>query len=170
MTFWYNLKTLGLWYAIKRWTPIYWLRTHTIDRYHIINIKNQGDYTWGWCDRNYAMYLACFAILVEFCEKELPYSNTCYLSSDEWANAHGEMLLLYDWWKRGRAAEHDEVTAMFAKLDKMRFEKLGDGYSRLLPPTDQVAHDAWFKREHELEEKDEEMLARLLKVRDFMWT
>ncbi len=172
MSFWYELKIYGIWKAFKRWEPIYWLRTHTINRYHIINISGQGDYKWGWCDRDYAMYLACFAILVDFCEKEMPHTNTCYIEGDDWAQAHGEMLFLYDWWKRGRAAEHAEVSAMHARLDPIKWEKVEgeEGYSRLLPPVDRTAHDAWIQREHELEAKDEEMLARLMKVRGYMWT
>ncbi len=171
MGFWSNLKTYGFWYAFRRLQPIYWLRTHTINRYHIVDVRGQGDYKWGWCDRDHLMYLACFKILVDFCEKEMPHSHTCYLEGDNWAQAHGELLTIYDWWKRGRAIEHAEVSEMFKKLDPLRWEKVvNSDYSRILPPVDRAAHDAWIKREHELEAKDEEMLARLLKVRGYMWT
>jgi hypothetical protein len=62
----------SLWRRFKRWEPIYWLRTHTIDRYHLLDLRGQGDYTWGYLDPCHKMWLACFAVLCEFVEKEDP--------------------------------------------------------------------------------------------------
>jgi len=55
----------------------YWLRTHTIHRYHIINLKQPKDapieyaYDWGWIDRSEAIVLANFKLFCEFIEKEI---------------------------------------------------------------------------------------------------
>lgn len=50
----------------------YWIRTHTYNKYHIINIKApEHGYKWGWIDRDNMLFLACFKILCDFVEKEL---------------------------------------------------------------------------------------------------
>src|SRR5580692_4221700 len=65
----------GFMYYIRRWvidplsTAKYWLRTHTINRYHMIDIRTP-EYDWGWIDRDYAILAANFNILKEFVEKE----------------------------------------------------------------------------------------------------
>lgn len=159
-----------LWRRVRRFAPIYWLRTHIINRYHIIDIRGQGDYTWGWIDRDQAMFLACFKLLVDFCEGELVHARTSYLDDDAWADAHGELLFLYDWWKRGRAEEHAECMRLFEAVPRTEWKDLPNGYSELLPNRDPVAQAAWLKCEHALDEKDEAMFQRLIKARHFMWT
>jgi hypothetical protein len=158
-----------VWSAIKRWDPWYWIRAHTYNRYHIINISGQDGYKWGWIDRSHAMYLACFKILVEFVEQEDPTvglrteadyrgnpDSEYYIPDDEYNKYHKpaidhqleterEVRALYDWWKVTRDQEWTACYAMsrgknmYAEMDR-------------------------------LEAKDEEMLMRLMKVRQCLWT
>lgn len=184
-----------IWRKIKRWEPLYWLRTHTYNRYHIINISGQDGYKWGWIDRSHAMYLACFKLLEEFVELEDPEIGTRtekdyrgdpeVIPEDEWIKYHKpsiddqlegdrEIRALYDWWKTGRKQEHDAC------------DKILDGYSKdfddIFKPIPEKPGfleyiqdhspqwEAW-KLEHDrLEAKDEEMLQRLMKVRQRLWT
>jgi len=54
----------------------YWIRTHTYNRYHIIDIRQpknspgQYHYRWGWLDRSQVLPLAMFNILQDFVENE----------------------------------------------------------------------------------------------------
>jgi hypothetical protein len=54
----------------------YWIRTHTYNRYHIINVKQpknspyQYSYNWGWIDRCHVLPFAMFNILCDFVENE----------------------------------------------------------------------------------------------------
>ena len=153
------------WYKFKSWKPIYWLRCHLWDRYHIIDISGQDGYRWGWIDRDHAMYLACFKILTEFVEQEDPQvglrSEADYrgdLSENDWQQYYRSSVLkqieiekevraLYDWWKTGRALAH----ARAGDIRKRNF-------------------DDWCAEMTRLDDQDEEMLLRLMKVRRSLWT
>lgn len=157
-------KIQQLWRDIWGWKPLYWLRCHTFTKYHIIDIRGQDGYKWGWLDRDHAMYLACFKLLTEFVELEDPTvgqrTEADYrgdLDETEWLEFHRpsiipqlerevEVRALYDWWKTGRKQEWDACYAA-SNLKETKW----DEFTRL-------------------EEKDEEMLMRLMKVRRSLWT
>ena len=154
----------GLWRDIWGWRPLYWLRCHTFTKYHIIDIRGQDDYKWGWIDRDHAMYLACFKLLTEFVELEDPTvgqrSMEDYrgdLTQQEFDDFYKptvapqlerevEVRALYDWWKTTRKQEWD---ACYASSN---------------------LKETWWEEFTRLEEKDEEMLMRLMKVRRTLWT
>jgi hypothetical protein len=156
-------KIQGLWRDAWGWKPLYWLRCKTFTRYHIINISGQDGYKWGWIDRDHAMYLACFKLLTEFVELEDPTvglrTEVDYrgdLDEKEWLEFHRpsiipqlerevEVRALYNWWKAARKQEWDACYAL------KRGTEMYDEMNRL-------------------EEKDEEMLMRLMKVRRSLWT
>lgn len=145
----------------------HWIRCHVWNRYHIIDLSRHGSpsesYRWGWIDRDNAMFLACFLLLKDYVEQEdpkvglrtlddyAPHSRDWYEGEREgverqlvWAK---EVRALYDWWKTERKREHDEVHA---------------AYLRDAP--------GWCRNHDKLEERDEEMLMRLVKVRGHLWT
>lgn len=144
----------------------HWLRCHIWHRYHIINIAkyNPTGYRWGWIDRDNAMFLACFHLLVEFIEKEVGpnygfetldnyklrdrelYPDEVKMLNEQ-ITCHKEIRELYEWWRYGRKKEHSECDALY----KARRSK------------------EWRARMNELELKDEEMLMRLIKVRGALW-
>jgi hypothetical protein len=125
-------------------TPLYWLRTHTIHRYHMIDIRSPGNgYAWGWIDRSDAFLYANFAILVDFVEKEYPGLVKWDYDLDI-ESKRDEFIALYIWWTKERRREHDHVSS--------------------LPDVERLpAVEA-------LDRKDDEMLGRLIKVRHYLWT
>lgn len=133
----------------------YWLRTHTVHRYHIIDIRGEDGYAWGWIDRDHAMLLACFKLLRDFVERENPtvglggveayeHEGMCDGEREMIANQvarEKEVRAIYTWWTQDRErerAEHDDDRAI-------------GGY------------DWSFNR-------DQEMLLRLMAVRGSLWT
>src|SRR3990167_9471713 len=72
-----------IYYYVKRvW---YWIRCHTYNRYHIIDIRCK-DYKWGWIDQDHKMFLACFKCLEDYVEGE-----KCFETIDfEWDEEHRE--------------------------------------------------------------------------------
>jgi len=129
----------------------YWLRTHTINRYHLIDIRDKGEghgYRWGWLDRDEVMLLACFTVLRDFVEKEEPFEDGSAPESDP---AMAEIKDLYEWWMRGRKAEHDAVHAE-------------------IPPAAVVQADSDYQRTAALDDRDDAQLLRLMAVRRFLWT
>ena len=145
----------------------YWLRTHTVHRYHMLNLKcpTYGfHYEWGWFDRSELLFIAPFQILKSFVEDELPHAYVDWESDEPHSSARKEMQDLYDWWMTGRNKERDDMNAALDEgTDKSLPEK---GLSRYRGP----AWDAYIKESDRLETKDDEMLLRLIAVRKFLWT
>lgn len=133
----------------------YWFRTHTYNRYHIIDLRNaDGEYKWGWIDRREAILLACFKLLVDFVEKESPElknppirrtdcTDDYSIKSDEhWFTLNSEIHLLYKWWTEERLKD---LELYYSDL-------------RCDLPYDY------------LDNKNDEMLIRLMKIRQALWT
>lgn len=78
---------------------LYWFRTHTYNRYHIIDLRTKDIYKWGWIDQDNRMFIACFKCLEDFVEKEKPFEQTDYEWSDEARQEKKEIQELYNWWK-----------------------------------------------------------------------
>lgn len=128
----------------------HWVRCHTWNRYHLIDIRGDGDYDWGWIDRCEAMKLACFKLLRDFVDNEDPRCGYRTMADYEYEGMgeherreiqeqldnDAEVRTLYDWWVYAR--KHDWESGRFT----YRY----------------------------LEEKDDEMLDRLMKVRKTLWT
>jgi hypothetical protein len=174
---------------------LYWLKTHTYNRYHMLDIRNKKNgYSWGWLDRSEGILFANMAILVDFVEKEKAFeSHVDWLSAqeagesggdddpcgDSCRNSHAaakkEMLEIYNWWKDGRKAEHDAYDALLDKAynSPMTFESIGDGWSRMLksPTQEEIQlQDQAQEMDDNLTQKDKDMMIRLINVSDFMWT
>jgi hypothetical protein len=164
-----------VWRAIKRWEPLYWLRTHTYNRYHIINISGQGGYKWGWVDRDHAMFLACFTILDEFMTTEYP-GYVDWKADPETRKVNTELHLLHFWWKHQRQREQDEVYALhhnmweWARKQRKAAEDTVDFNAQFSTMDDHPMREEYWNMYEWLEKRDQEMLKRLIAVREWMWT
>ena len=157
---------------------LYWLRTHTYNRYHMLDMRSKvNGYTWGWYDRSTLILFANMALLRDFIEQEKAFDCHVDWDSDEGhKNARLEMLTIYDWWMKGRPAEHKKGDDLLeaAYPGPMVFEPIpGSTMLRLKndeTPELRKLRDQCIVMEEALEKKDEEMLIRLIKVRGYMWT
>jgi hypothetical protein len=86
------------------------------------------------------------------------------------------MLTIYEWWTKGRAEEHKKADELLevAYPSPIVFEPIpGSGMLQLKndeTPELRIIRDQCRVMEDALEEKDEEMMIRLIKVRGYMWT
>ena len=167
------LSTLRYWFKHIR----YWLRTHTYNRDHILNLKraepeNPNGY-WGWTDRCYSLMLANFLVLRDFVEQEHPWSLADDIAKLE-ANGdpngelpslrkqqadYEECMLLYRWWVKDRFAEYRDFEQREVETFE-RFKKTGDESDR----------EAWFAADLAKEKRNSEMLHRLVALRGYLWT
>ena len=196
---------------IRRWlersykTPLrqigqvlYWFRTHTYNKYHLIDIRcKRNGYSWGWIDKSEAILFANMAILVDFIEKEKAFeSHVDWRSAAEvggergtendpsgnecrggHAKAKKEILEIYNWWVKGRKEEYDALEAAHdeAYKDMTTDWKPCKDSPKFLemvttnPPSKEVVEALW-KQETALEDRDKEMMIRLIKVSGYMWT
>lgn len=149
-------KFIKLYFKI-RYLPIinfiinipYWIRTHTYNRYHIINLKKHRstsiDYKWGWIDKDYALLMVNFIILCDFVEEEKCFKKIDWRWSEGHQHAAKEIKELYRWWRFGRNREWEMMEVL-------------------------KNHDEIYNAEEALHKRDEEMLIRLIKIRRFLWT
>jgi hypothetical protein len=121
----------------------YWIRTHTYNRYHVLNLKDpRNGYRWGWHDRDGLMLIACFKLLSGFVEKEM--SQNCYYSEatehcPEWDRRaeQAEILALYKWWNEDRPKKMMDPNYVWNHVD---------------------------------DEEDQAMLKRLIEIREALWS
>lgn len=172
---------------IPFWRPIndvwYWLKCHLIPehRYHWLDLRQPGKncdhYTHGWRDVSERILYANFNLLCEFVEKEshhyfCPSDKDIEETSEEYGekaslinqrNNYREMMEIYNWWNFQRkfdARKKDELQHTwyeFHQKDPQSTETV-QAWALLLPATE--AFDA----------KENEMLIRLMKIRECLWT
>ena len=158
----------------------YWLRTHTYNRYHMIDIRfPRNGYNWGWLDRCEGLMFAMFAMLVDFVEKEKAFKSFVdWKGAQCHKDASTEMKNLYHWWKVQRAKDHDAYEALTDRhFDRHPFlsKVIHEGDHAILPSIVKGSDEekSWQKcndMKTALEEKDTEMMLRLVKIRHAMWT
>lgn len=183
--------------TIKRWldNAWYWLRAHTVHRYHLLDLRDRGEghgYTWGWIDRDWLMYLACFKCLTEYVEKEDPtvglggmeeypepeggWSEEDRQAIEAQVRIGREIRELYEWWTKERKKERVDLDAMLKDVHStMLTEPTDNGYHRVTGfaynvPDGQSRLEAWSTREAELDAKDDAQLLRLINIRRYLWT
>lgn len=144
---------------------LYWLRTHTWDRCHMIDIRNRRNgYAWGWLDRSEGLLFVNMAMLVEFVEKEHPFEMIDWDADEPHLEAAKELREIYEWWTIKRKIEHDE--------HEQRFDVAYEDCPSLPyepTPEQQKVHETLQVEEDKLDQKDTDMLIRLIKVRGSMW-
>lgn len=143
----------------------YWVQCHTLPsyRFHMLDLRNPGpgiDYTHGWLDRDTVMLYAAFTCLRQFVEREEPEDPAVWSTDDgtDWSEhkkRHDEVMALYDWWMRGRL---EDIVAEDRAFDVYDADKSEDTFK------------AWTDARQLVEDREQEMLIRLVKVRRYMWT
>ena len=95
-----HLKKIWEWWKYWRTWPfkyisyaLYWLRAHTLDRYHMLDIRDKRNgYAWGWMDRSEGILFANMAILVSFIEDEKAFD--CHVDWRSAAEMEGKRAAL----------------------------------------------------------------------------
>ena len=171
-----TIKYFTRWPRVK--DAFYWLRTHTYNRYHMLNLKeaepeNKDGYKWGWIDRTNALPLAAFLVLRKFVEEERPWNcSECIKKLEVDGDESGELLhlynqqkdyeeimSLYNWWVKDRLEENE------------RFEKnITDYYNAWKKDPTEDNKQKWFDAENARNKREEEQLIRLVKIRNCLWT
>lgn len=135
----------------------YWIRSHTYKRYHIVDVRGQAGFSYGWVDRDHLLLLACFKILVDFVEQERddllsegvrePTVDNHGYDDTHFREADREILSLYNYWKYDRAKMEAEMYDFKKYTQEERFQLMDI-----------------------FEQTEETNLLRLIKVRGYMWT
>lgn len=161
--------------------------------YNVVKIRSLRR---TWVDRDQVMFHAPFQILVDFVEKEwMPDGGTFFDIEKEKAAIVGtrpelipqlereleesiahnaktqEIWTIYNWWTKVRPYRQDPRE----HLRQPEYISDSNGFREmfLIDGDDELWHNAMQltrKLEEEWEKEDEEMLMRLIKIRDYLWT
>lgn len=164
----------NVWWPIKR--PIershYWLVSHLIPsrRYHMLDLRQEGGYRYGWQDVPEKMLYAMFNLLGEYLNKEQPYDlsddyTEAQINADaslkHQYDALNEARAIYHWWTVGRKREEQEeaeIRNLWWEAKKAKDPKRDEYWQKLQ------------KMKEDAETKTDEMIARLMKIRRGLWT
>lgn len=167
---------------LSRWPRLsnawYWLRTHTYNRYHLLDLRdsepeNREGYRWGWVDRCSAITLANFLILRQFVEQEKPWSCADRIKKLEAeGDPSGELTLL-----RAQQADYDECMTLYRWWIKDRFAEYEAfdrdeerARERYKADSSEDNRKAWFCAAEARSAREQEMLHRLISIRQYLWT
>jgi len=130
--------------------------------------KVTGEYRYGWLDSDHQILFALFNILNNFVKHEMPNS---YCPSEEEVshdasllnqrNKYLEIKAIHYWWNVDRRRQEKRKDHLLSDWHTAR------KYCRA------EEHQLWEnlrKAEADLEDKEEEMIMRLIKIRHSLWT
>lgn len=154
---------------------VYWLKCKTLPsyRFHLLDLRNPGpgiEYTYGFRDKPEVMLWACFALLREYIEKEEPEDPREGFAPEELESeplksqvaSYVEAKALYDWWMVTRLKEEKAVDLLYEHYSK-RKKEVGRDASEL-------DCKAWLEAEALRDRRAQEMLLRLVAIRESLWT
>lgn len=174
-------ETLPMWFNVhvkRRVTDVwYWIKCYTLPKYkyHVLDLKQpayveQGfpGYKYGWIDSDTKMLYALFNILNIFVKDEMP---NWYCPSEEEAQAEPHLLYQRNNWLETKAIHYwwnvERVRQMKVHYDLLH--KWSEAKRTDAPEAHQLWDDLQ-KIEKVQEDKEDEMIARLLKIRRSLWT
>jgi hypothetical protein len=168
-----NFIKYNIWFPVYR--PInnswYYLKCHVLTKhkYHLVDIRQRkseidsvDDYRYGWIDIDHRILLALFSLLDKFVEDEL-INYYCPTEEDikenpsyaQQRDTYNEILALYRWWTVTRKWDSKNISDLGSKWVKSKSEDDYEKYSNA---------------KKEFDEKEDEMIGRLLKIRRSLWT
>jgi len=132
----------------------WWVRYRTFSRYHVLDVSDRANgYHRGYIDPRELLVYANFKVLTDFVEKEMGGNLPDDSDMENWDAAYKEMRELYQWWTIDRPAAWKE-------------------YNEYEIPRPWTKDDlnSWDEWENRLDEKDDEMIKRLVDIRGFLWS
>lgn len=160
------------WKAGRVW---YWIKCHVLPshRFHLLDFRGVDplhEYTHGYMDPCTVVWLAAWAALRSYVEKEEPTDPASWASPEELAEEplkdqkarYDEAIELHRWWMKGRAAEEAEESRLHKAVDDARTTHDREAYDEASRP--------WLEYHRWREDHDEEMFLRLCKLRRSLWT
>lgn len=167
-------------WKISKWISDRWY-FYIINRPHVVKLEME---ITPWMDKDHRILLANMALLVEYVEQEKPFEVINWDYDEQHLAVKKDIQEIYAWWKNynKRLAEIDESLSSWYdihKENKYTREKQpnGDILVTQLPMTNPMLKQEETIRfnEHQrletaLENEEQEMLIRLIKIRRYLWT
>ena len=135
--------------------------------YHLVDLSGNG-YRGGYLDTDVRILFACFKLFEEFYETEYP-------GPVKWERAVArEIEALHDWWKHGRR-ELQKKAERLSRAGRLVERKITKGPHRGMWEwrsewRSPAAKRKWIAAWKKTEAQDQQMLLRLMAIRERLWT
>lgn len=154
----------------------YWLVSHLIPsrRYHLLDLRQDGpgEYKYGWIDSDRQLLYACFKILKNYVENELPNSYVQQEFTEEelanepgaaqWYTHYQEVKALHHYWTVERPAWQKII-------DKLSGQAYDHRQNRKIAESNRV-YALLHREQDRFDQAETDALIRLIKTRKGMWT
>lgn len=166
----YSLTTIL--YKIR--SLISYFRYRFVVKHHLIRTGLRP----GWWDTDTRMLYGMMALLAEFVEKEKPEDTIDWDYDSDHAKTRDEFTTIYKWWKE-YPMRQEEISDLLSKWHDCKFGKegigkySGDWVAKLNEPDTEEARKLFSDlsiAEEKLENDEQDMLTRLVKIRRYLWT
>ncbi len=175
------LRTVYMWIRVKIIRPLsdfwYFFKSKTFSKQHFLDLrqpKNEfqtDEYRYGYCDIPEKMLFAWFNLLDDYLNKEKPWDPiTSYTLQQinidpvlqEQYNHLQEAKSILNWWKVERKDYFKGINEIIS-LVQQKDNKLSE-----IEKEDLLTF--YYNLETFMNEKEDEMLARIIKIRKSLWT
>lgn len=143
-------------------------------KFHIIKTKLNP---WEWHDTDKRLLYGMMDLFADFYEQEVVDGIVDWDGDDDHKKTYTEMLAIYNWWKNhnNRLKEIDDALDIWYESSQdFTTEETDNGMIRIKMSPMEDKEKVHFDRLHELEKKlndeEEEMMIRLVKIRNYLWT
>ena len=152
----------------------YWLKNVLVRRHHIIKTKLAMGY-WYCVDTR--MLYGMMNLLMDYLKDEKPLETINWDADEYHKHARDEMLVIRDWWLNfpNREKEINDAlekwhNAKFGETDHEDLDEWIDKMNQEDTPEVHDLHKALVMLEENLRNETEDMLIRLVRIREYLWT
>lgn len=154
-----------------------WFRDRIFCRHHVLKLSCG----YGWRDTDTKLLYAAFDLLTAFVEKEKPFAHVDWDAEEGTKAAADEFMFLYNWWRNVRPTRKDPLDEMdiperapgVIEVDDKGHKFYRQGEMTGDPEKIKAYEEALIRSaniEEEWYNEDTEMLIRLIKIREYLWT
>ena len=153
----------------------WWIRHRLFDRYDLVRTTLPKG---GYCDIDHRMLYANMALLVEYVEVEDCFGRIDFKGGNQ-EDIKKEIEIIYSWWKNYESYKilEDHLCHMWDTFnpERLRFNFDETGRKPVTRQEDyKILSDFYFdehtKIETRRENEEQDMLTRLIKIRQYLWT
>lgn len=171
-------EVVARWFSFQ-WARLehmwYWLKCHLLPsyRFHKLDLRGvdptEPKYTHGYISPPEVLWLSAWASLCLYVN-EKPQDPELWFTDDDLREPglalqkanYDEAMTLHHWWTIGRKQEHEEEDRLYQVMQGWALARNREAYKE--------AQTVWLDTTRRNEEKEDEMLLRLVKIRRSLWT
>lgn len=148
---------------------LYYIKNVFFRKHHLINTHLKRS---QWHDTDERMLFGMMSLLTDYIEKERAFEVIEWDNADDHKYVKSEILTIRNWWLN-RPRRLKDIDDALDKWHTERFKGKDKWLEELNKPSTKKAERLWVKlnkMEADLNTEETDMLIRLIKIREYLWT